>query len=87
MVLIKDSRPKSEIFFCRVILTIASMDDDFTNQAIDMIFDNKTIKRKVRPILFGGVAFNLLILFLLVFLLFRVHVLTGAIRNAQLAAV
>ena len=63
------------------------MDSDFANQALNMIFENKTIKKKVRPILFGGVAFNILLLLLVLFLIFRVHVLTGVLREAKLATV
>ena len=63
------------------------MDDDFTNQAIDMIFENKTINRKVKPIIFGSVAFNLVILFLLLFIIFKIHVLTGVFRESQFATV
>ena len=63
------------------------MDSDFANQALDMIFENKTIKKKVRPILFGGVAFNLLLLILILFILFRLHVLTGILRDTKLATV
>ena len=63
------------------------MDDDFANQALDMIFENKTIKRKVRPILFGSVAFNLIVLLLLIFLLFKVHILTGILRETKLTTV
>jgi hypothetical protein len=63
------------------------MDSDFANQALDMILENKTIKNKVRPILFGGVAFNALLLILVIFILFRLHVLTGILRDAKLATV
>lgn len=87
MVLIKESRPITAFFFCLLTLTIASMDSDFANQALDMIFENKTIKKKVRPILFGGVAFNLLLLVLVIFILFRLHVLTGILRDTKLTTV
>ena len=63
------------------------MDSDFATQALDMIFENKTIKNKVRPIIFGGVAFNFLIFLILLFLVFRVHILTGILRDAKFATV
>ena len=74
-------------FFCRVTLTIASMDGDFANQALDMIFDNKSLKRKVRPVLFGSLAFNVLIIALLVLLVFKIHILTGVLRETKLTAI
>jgi hypothetical protein len=63
------------------------MDSDFATQALDMILENKTINRKVRPIIYGGVAFNVLLLLILIFVLFRLHVLTGLIRDAKFATV
>ena len=58
--------------------------DHLTNQAIDMIFENdalkdrilKPIKRKAYPYVLTGVAFNLILLVLLIYIIIKVRRLT-----------
>lgn len=55
--------------------------EDLTNQAIDMFLKNdavqdrviKPMKRKATPFILTGVAFNLLLLALVVYLIFQVR--------------
>ena len=64
--------------------------DHLTNQAIDMIFENdalkdrvlKPMKRKAYPYLLTGVAFNLILLFLIVYLIYKVRCLTKLFDTA-----
>ena len=52
-------------------------DTDFATQAMDMIFQNDAVKAKLKqktyPYILTGVAFNLLLLVLLCFLVFSVY--------------
>jgi hypothetical protein len=54
-----------------------SENDDFATQAMDMIFQNDAVKAKLKqktyPYILTGVAFNLLLLVLLCFLVFSVY--------------
>jgi hypothetical protein len=55
--------------------------DQLTNQAIDMIFENdalrdrviRPIKKKAFPYILTGVAFNLILLMLLFYIIYKVH--------------
>jgi hypothetical protein len=55
--------------------------DQLTNQAIDMIFENdalrdrviRPIKKKAFPYILTGVAFNLILLILLFYIIYKVH--------------
>ena len=53
------------------------MDDneDFTNQAIDLIFKNETIKKRLSPWVLTGVSFNLILLLLLGYLVYQMHLI------------
>jgi hypothetical protein len=46
--------------------------DDITDQFADLIFNNKSVKKKVRPIILGGAAFNFILVGILIFIMFRV---------------
>jgi len=58
--------------------------DQLTNQAIDMIFENdalndriiKPIKQKAYPYILTGVLFNLILLILLIYIIFKLKHLT-----------
>jgi hypothetical protein len=55
--------------------------DQLTNEAIDMIFENdalrdrviKPMKKKAFPYLLTGVAFNLILLALLIYIIFKLR--------------
>jgi hypothetical protein len=49
------------------------MDDDMTEQVLDMLLKNSTLKRKVQPILIGWVCFNIIILCLLLFIIYKLN--------------
>lgn len=46
---------------------------DFTKQALDMVFDNKELKRKVYPVIYSAIFFNILVIVLLVYIIFKLH--------------
>ena len=50
-----------------------NQEDEFTNQALELILQNTTLRRKVQPILLGGVVFNFIILVLLLFIIWRLR--------------
>jgi hypothetical protein len=62
--------------------------DQLTTQALDMIFENDTLKDKMRqkvgPYVLGGVIFNLILLALLVFILVKLSYIQGAIQLPRL---
>ena len=65
--------------FCfTILINISMLDDDLTNQALELLFENKTMKKKVTPVLFGGLCFNFILLILLIFIAFRI---TGVSRR------
>jgi hypothetical protein len=51
--------------------------DELTNQAVDMIFENDALKDKIKqkafPYVLGGVTFNLLLLFLLIYIIVKLR--------------
>jgi hypothetical protein len=51
--------------------------DELTNQAVDMIFENdalnERIKKKAFPYVLGGVTFNLVLLILLIYIIFKLR--------------
>ena len=49
------------------------MDDDMTEQVLDILLKNSTLKRKVQPIIIGWVCFNIIIICLLLFIIFLIH--------------
>jgi hypothetical protein len=55
-------------------LSMESDDEyDFTKQALDMVFDNKELKRKVYPVIYSAIFFNILVIVLLVYIIFKLH--------------
>jgi len=55
--------------------------DDIYNQLFDIVLKNPTVKGRVRPIIFGGVFFNLLILVILVIILLKVNAIHYSITG------
>ena len=49
------------------------MIDEFTEQAIDILFSNKKIKDKVYPVVYCYIAFNVTILLLLVYIALKLY--------------
>jgi len=51
--------------------------DQLTTQAIDMIFENDALKDKIKqkayPYVLGGVTFNLILLVLLLYIIFKLR--------------
>ena len=51
--------------------------DELTNQAVDMIFENDALndklKKKAFPYILGGVTFNLVLLILLMYIIFKLR--------------
>jgi len=51
--------------------------DELTNQAVDMIFENDALKDKIKkkafPYVLGGVTFNLVLLILLIYIIFKLR--------------
>jgi hypothetical protein len=62
--------------------------EDITQQALDMVFNNDTLKSKVRrqatPYVAGVAAFNIIILIGIVFLIFQVASLNQKLRDLAL---
>ena len=56
-------------------------DVDFTAQAIDMLF--QPLKKKSYPYILTGVAFNLLILILVCFLVFSVYNIKSSLTDIR----
>ena len=58
--------------------------DQFTTQALDMIFENDTLKQKMKqkvgPYVLGGLTFNLILLALLVYIIFKLGTLQSQIH-------
>ena len=48
--------------------------DDVTEQVLDMVIKNTTLKRRVQPIILGWVCFNILILCLLITILWKLSI-------------
>ena len=57
--------------------------DQLTTQALDMIFENDTLKQKMKqkvgPYILGGVIFNLILLILLVYILVKLNCIQSSI--------
>jgi hypothetical protein len=57
--------------------------DQLTTQALDMIFENDTLKEKMKqkvgPYILGGVIFNLILLILLVYILVKLNCIQSSI--------
>ena len=65
-----------DTFFCLTILTKASMgdeEDDFTNQALEMIINNNALRKTLRPIILGVAFFNILIIILLGYVIYALN--------------
>jgi len=52
------------------------MIDEFTEQAIDILFSNKKIKDKVYPIVYCYIAFNVSIFLLLLYIALKLYSVT-----------
>ena len=46
------------------------MIDDLTNEILDTLLSNEKIKEKLYPIVYGVVAFNVLVLILIIYIIF-----------------
>lgn len=46
--------------------------DEVTNEILDTVLSNKKIKEKLYPVVYGIIAFNALLLLLLVYIIFLV---------------
>ena len=59
--------------------------DQLTTQALDIIFENDTLKKKVKqkvgPYVIGGLIFNLILLALLVYIVFKLGNLQSQIHT------
>lgn len=64
-----------------------SENDDFATQAMDMIFQNDAVKAKLKqktyPYILTGVAFNLLLLLLVCFLVFSMYNLKSSLVDIR----
>jgi len=50
--------------------------DEFTEQAVDILFSNKKIKEKVYPVVYCYVAFNITTMLLLMYISIKLYYLT-----------
>ena len=61
--------------------------DQITTQALDMIFENDTlknrVKQKVAPYVIGGLLFNVILLSLIVYMLIKLNNIQGVLASSS----
>ena len=60
--------------------------DQLTTQALDMIFENDTlksrVKQKVAPYVIGGLLFNVILLSLVIYILIKLNNIQGVLSTS-----